>query len=605
MDNSSPCRRPGLRAVPALGAASVPCRVQTLRAQSARALLPALLVSLAALSAACGGGDSSSDAGASCTKSSQCAVGEGCDTTGHCVALPCGGCQPDQVCQDSGTCALAQGAKCPAAGCPKGYTCNKNNVCSLPCLRDRDCGDPSLVCNPNTGTCAQCVFDSQCTAVAGKPRCDPTSGNCVACLQPIDCSSGHFCEQATHLCQTGCKASSDCNLSAGERCDGATASAPGRCVQCTADADCSASPATPACDVAKGRCVGCAGDKYCNQANPRCDPVAQLCVQCLPVNNASGSDCGYPFVSGGPKDPHNAMTCDPTAKQCVPGCATDAQCGCPKDPGTGNPTNCARLHTGGHCDPTLKTMPGFTPPLDAEGGCVECTQNTHCKCKVKGVTTANTPECDANWPQLGLLNGARCVRNATTSYGECVEGCDSNADCPAGRLCGASGTQNAHKCVDCSCAAGTIVDNAWCNNPLDPNNPLAGGCGLTKEGYPLVCDSATLLCRLKRQSEVCDSSRECGDTKDPTVGQCVPGAKFCVKSSHGYLPNSPQLYCDPGKLHGRCGIACSDPDPNVNACTAGIPCPNGSACHQSTSLDTPPSGNASGQYCVSNNCKTP
>lgn len=587
MDNSSPCRRPALPSV------------------NSRALLPALLASvmLAALSAGCGGGDSASDAGASCTKASQCKVGEGCDATGHCVALPCGGCQPDQVCQDSGTCAQAQGARCPTAGCPKGYSCNKNGVCSLPCTLDRDCGDPSLVCNPNTGTCAQCVFDSQCTAASGKPRCDPTSGNCVACLQPIDCASGRFCEQTTHLCQTGCKQNSDCNLSAGERCDGATASAPGRCVQCTADTDCSSSPSTPACDVAKGRCVGCAGDKYCNAGNPRCDPVAQLCVQCLPANNASGSDCGYQFVNGGPKDPHNALTCDPTAKQCVPGCQTDAQCGCPVDPGTGKPTTCARLHTGGHCDPTLTTMPGFTPPLASEGGCVECTQNIHCKCKVKGVTTANTPECDANWPSLGALNGARCVRNTTTSYGECVEGCDTNADCPANKLCGAAGTANAHKCVECSCTAANAIDNSWCNDPIG-TNPI-GGCGQVTGGAYKVCDLQTLTCRLKRQNEVCDSSRECGDTTDKNLGQCVPGAQFCVKSSHAYLVNSPELFCDPGKLHGRCGIACDDPQTNSCNAGAGAACPSGSNCHTSTALDTPPSGVATGKYCVSNKCNTP
>jgi hypothetical protein len=216
------------------------------------------------------------------------------------------------------------------------------------------------------------------------------------------------------------------------------------------------------------------------------------------------------------------------------------------------------------------------------------------------------PECDANWPNLYSLNGARCVRNATTSYGECQQGCDTTADCPAGKLCGPPNTAVAHTCVECSCAAGTIsADGTWCNNPLDPNNPLNGGCGQVTGGVYKVCDVATLTCRLKRQNETCDSSRECGDTKDPTVGQCVPGAQFCVKSSHAYLVNSPELFCDPGKLHGKCGIACDDAQANTCNSGAGIPCPSGSNCHTATALDTPPSGVATGKYCVSSNCKTP
>lgn len=584
MDTPSPCRRPGLRA--SLGALAL-----------ARAV-PALVLAFAALSAACGG--DTPDPGA-CTKSSQCPAGQGCQA-GHCAPLPCGGCQADQVCQDSGSCAQAQGAKCPTAGCPQGYTCNKNNVCSIPCTLDRDCGDPSLKCNPNTGTCAQCVFDSQCTTIAGKPRCDPASGNCVACLQPIDCSSGHFCEQSTHLCQTGCKQNSDCNLSAGERCTGATASTPGKCVQCTADTDCGGSPSTPACDVPSGRCVGCAGDKYCNQSSPRCDPVAQLCVQCLPANNASGSDCGYQFVNGGPKDPHNALTCDPTSKSCVPGCETDAQCGCPIDPGTGKPTNCARLHSGGHCDPTLTSMPGVAGP--SEGGCVECKLNIDCKCKVKGAT-ASTPGCDATWPQLGALSGARCLRNATTSYGECKEGCDTNADCPANMLCGPAGSANAHKCVECSCNSGNLSpDGTWCNDPVG-SNPIGGCAQISATAYK-VCDAATLTCRLKREAEQCDSSKECGDTRDPTVGQCVPGAQFCVKNAHAYTPvGAPELYCDPGKVHGRCGIACDDAQTNSCNQGAGTACPNNTNCKTATAVDTPPGGLNVGKYCVSNKCNTP
>src|SRR5471032_386570 len=65
------------------------------------------------------------DGGVLCTKSSMCAAGEGC-IGNLCVALPCGGCDSDQVCSPSNSCVPAQGATCPTVGgCPQGYICNK------------------------------------------------------------------------------------------------------------------------------------------------------------------------------------------------------------------------------------------------------------------------------------------------------------------------------------------------------------------------------------------------------------------------------------------------------------------------------------------------
>ena len=581
--------------------------------QSAASLLcpVACALALSALLAACGSGDTGGpDAGASCTKSSQCHVGEGC-IGGHCTPLPCGGCQPDEVCQDSGSCAPAQGAKCPSLGCPAGFKCNKNGVCSKPCILNADCNDSRLVCNSATGTCAQCLFDTECTTVAGKPRCDSSSGNCVACLQPIDCTtalgSGHYCDQATHTCGAGCKDNSDCNLSASERCEGATATAPGKCVQCTKAkeaTDCASS--APACD-ANGRCVICSEDKYCGGGTPRCDLITQTCVACLPSHNATGEDCGYAFTQGQPLDPHDALTCDPVAKKCVNGCAGDTQCGCPIDPGTHLPTNCSRRHTGLHCDPALTSMPGVAGVT--LGGCIECTANVHCKCKVKGVTTENTPECDAAWPSLGLLNGARCLKAASSGWGECQEGCDTNSDCPSGKLCSLTGV-TAHTCVECSCAPGTTsADGTWCNDPIG-TNPI-GGCPQVGPSSYKICDAKTFACRLKRQNEVCDASVECGDTtKDnptnPWFGQCIPGARFCVKSAHPYFPvGAPDTFCDAGKTHGRCGIACDDAQANTCNAGAGYTCPSGSSCETANAIDPSPSGQTVGKFCVSNNCKTP
>ena len=571
----------------------------------------ACALAVSALLAACGSGDTGGpDAGASCTKSSQCGVGEGC-IGGHCTQLPCGGCQPDELCQDSGSCTPAQGARCPTAGCPAGFKCNKAGVCSKPCLLDGDCGDPKLVCNSATGTCAQCIFDSQCTKVAGKPRCDSSSGNCVACLQPLDCTSalgsGHFCDQTTHACGVGCRDTGDCDPHNSERCDGATASAPGKCVQCTAatEAQDCAGGVAPACD-ATGKCVICTADKYCGSEYPRCDTTTQTCVECVPAHNATGEDCGTNAV----RDPHDEKTCDPAAKACVDGCASDAQCGCPIDPGTHLMTDCSLRHSGLHCDPALTTMPGVGGGTlhGTLGGCVECVANVDCHCKVKG-STGSTAGCDADWPSLGALNGARCVKDTTTGWGACQAGCDANADCPSGKLCSLSG-QTAHTCVECSCAGGVSADGTWCDDPIGKD--LIGGCPQSGPSSYKVCDAKTLTCRLKRQNEECDASKECGDTtKDPSdpthpwYGQCIPGAQFCIKSAHSYALPPVDKFCDPGKNHGRCGIGCDDVQANTCDSGAGTPCPSGSFCGNANAIDKQPSETAVGKYCTSNLCNTP
>jgi len=554
-----------------------------------------------------------------CTRSSQCPAGQGC-IGNICTLLPCGGCDTDSVCSSvSNTCVPAQGATCPTiGGCPQGYICNSNNVCSAPCTIDSDCGS-GLVCNSNTQSCAQCIFDSNCTSIAGKPRCEQVSGTCVACLNPIDCTStvgsGHFCDNGTHSCQVGCESNSDCNLSNGERCNGATAGHPGMCIQCTAateGADCNVN--APACD-ATGHCVICTADRYCGPATPRCDMTTQTCVQCLPANDRSGADCGYSFASGGTKDPHDENVCDPTAKSCKSGCIDDVNCGCPIDPSTHQQTSCARKFVQEHCDVAKTTSADVTGP--SRGACVECIVNSHCFCKIKGNQNGADPSTGlscAMYAGAGSYNGARCITDT------CTPGCDNDADCPSNKLCSTSGP-TAHTCVECSCAHSTIQDGqgacnantttcGWCADPMVSGQ--LGGCGeasdLSDGGFSgsapsKVCDVKTLTCRLKRQDEQCVTSSECGDTLDPSVGQCIPGARFCVKYAHAYAVNSPNQYCDPSRVGGRCGIACNDSQDNQ--CSSGVACPNGSSCKQATATSQPPGGGAlTGEYCTANTCTT-
>ena len=505
----------------------------------------AAVASLALLLSACGGGGQPGsvlpDGGTACTKNSQCPSGQGC-VSGGCQALPCGGCQPDEACADTGQCVAAQGAGCPQAGCPTGYSCT-GSFCAKPCTLDADCPSKS-VCNSSLGKCAQCTFDTQCAGVTGKPRCDGSSGTCVACTQPIDCPHGNFCDTTAHTCTPGCKVTGDCNVAIGEKCD-TTAGTPGRCIQCAVDNDCKntdgTSTLTPACDPT-GHCVACTADKYCPLGTPRCETTSKTCVQCLASNNATGTDCGV-IAGATTRDAHDARTCNAATHSCVDGCQFDTQCGCPRD-ASGNETNCGRYphssclkdsdcnkvgttgntcvganattvgvcKNGGasvvigaeHCDPALTKNGDNAASL---GACAECVKdpdpadpNKQCRYRVLGATGATN-----YGGSFAALNGSRCVNDV------CVEGCDSNTDCPASKICHLSSNvndPNRNKCVSCSCDGATLTDLAWCNDGANCPNDSGG---------PRVCDSATLSCRHKRFNETCSHTNECGDTHDPAV----------------------------------------------------------------------------------------
>jgi hypothetical protein len=581
------------------------------------------LLAASLLATACGDGDPPAPAPQACSTALPCPLGQTC-VGGTCQSDPCGGlCAADQLCTDAGACAAAQGASCQAGLCPTGFQCTAQNLCAKSCQRDAQCG-AGLVCNASY--CVECFPDDTkavaCNGVAAstKPWC--SGGRCVQCRPNTrDCPSGGFCNPASSSCVPGCRTSDDCNVGGGEHCEGATASAPGRCVQCSVSPTVTASdpgcpfnipgvPDLPACNP-DGVCVKCRADRFCPVATPHCNVAsaasaasAFTCVSCLPANDATGLDCGrLATATSTAKDPHTGKTCDPGSFTCTTGCRSDAQCGCTADPATGKPIACPRRFLQEKCDPALRSMIVDGTSTSSIGGCVECTANVDCRCKVQGASATTTPSC-AGWPGLGGLNGARCTKDGN-GYGACTEGCDADADCPSGLTCSLSGA-NAHKCVQCKCPVGAT--GAFCDNPAAPG--VVGGCGLSggATGVQLVCDTATLLCRLKRQGEPCSASAECGDQGDPTIGACLKGAHFCVKNAHGYT-NPQELYCDPGKATGRCGTACVDNDPAVNSCNGASPparCPSGSLCKTATSIDQPPGGLATtGKYCVPDLCTTP
>ena len=149
-----------------------------------------------------------------------------------------------------------------------------------------DCGGTKPVCETTAtdvkfGQCVQCTDNTKCAG--GSPICDKgtTAANdtCRGCASDVDCPGMH--------CATG---ASDPNK--------------GKCVQCTADPECTA-PAV--CNTATDTCVGCLSDAQCSNPKPVCG-TGSTCRACAGSADCASNPKGHACAASG---------------ACVP-CAKDA-----------------------------------------------------------------------------------------------------------------------------------------------------------------------------------------------------------------------------------------------------------------------------------------
>lgn len=65
--------------------------------------------------------------------------------------------------------------------------------CSSPCP------DSTPQCNPNDGSCVECLVDDHCAGE--KTNCHPTELRCVECLNDGDCEDGDVCDLGSFKCE--------------------------------------------------------------------------------------------------------------------------------------------------------------------------------------------------------------------------------------------------------------------------------------------------------------------------------------------------------------------------------------------------------------------
>ena len=215
-----------------------------------------------------------------------------------------------------------------------------------------------------------------------------------------------------------------------------TVSTSAHAVVCSSDAQCAATPQTPACNTVKGVCEECTATnvtRCSGSRTPVCLPQYGICG-CTDDSNCgggtSGQICTHPTGSALDSPPY-----------CTAGCVNDGAAGrngCAAGQTCTTAGQCEQI-----CDLNDPMCPAETPRntcalLSSSGAirCVECQNNTQCAGK-RGATVCDTTtntcvQCNGNADCAAASNGHIC-RPGASPLRSC--GCNSNNDCPAGRTC--------------------------------------------------------------------------------------------------------------------------------------------------------------------------
>ncbi len=292
------------------------------------------------------------------------------------------------------------------------------------CAANADCLDG--YCDATTHTCVTATSCASGVACPAGYACDSRSVCVPGCASSAQCPSGQYCSSSS-ACTPGCGADADCaRLSSLLGCNTANH----QCAPsggCTSNAQCAATPATPAC--LSGTCQAtanqcqfdyqCAGGTQCVDGQCVSGCSATSATNCATGEVCVNSFCQYP-LSG---------TCNAscsTGTLCVQGvclavCNSDLTCG------TG--LMCA----GGVCRVDTRPHPSCTRDGECNAGSV-C-YNGACRrvCPTPG--TGTDGGCMSVDVAFDVCTTAPTGQRLCASSSEATPMCARSADCSAGLAC--------------------------------------------------------------------------------------------------------------------------------------------------------------------------
>jgi Cys-rich repeat protein len=387
-------------------------------------------------------------------------------------------------------------------------------------------------CSPKGG----CKSDKDCPATA-QSHCELSSGKCVACVVDTHCKSNQICDNKTYTCTLkpgSCLSDINCTDKSRPYCVNSA------CVACRTDSECQRlySCLNGACQL-----TGCNSDADCaaDPTNKRCAPNKK-CVLCT-----ADAHCGA------------GQFCDMTSYTCAkkPACTTNADCKAPVP----------------YCDATSKA-------------CVACTTNSQCKKdpNAAGLAVCSKGQC------LGCQADKDCNLGFLCKAGTCIEGCNSNRDCPrTASICSSA----LKKCVECAqnsdCSSGSCDQaKGVCNYKCTQKDRTDSGC-YQRDPNKRYCDGVTstcVACIPRKYSPSYAYDIGCNTTNP----RCVPGTRKCVKClqdsdcpvSSGALKavcDTTTNTCSECKTSSDCrrGLVCSK-GTCTSGCLADADCPRGKVC---------------------------
>ncbi len=470
----------------------------------------------------------------------------------------------DATCPDGSSCGCPGAGSCVTPSCVDEYVDPEGlEVTSDPGVLPPDPGIPEG-CGSGLTSCA-----GECVDTVTDPRfcggCnDPCPNGMVCadsqCVDPTDCRAGSttcegftYCDDATGECLRGCAVDEQCGSD--ETCDAATH-------------ECICKPELVRCPPEIGDCVDTNTDlAYCGDCKTSC-PRNNVCSEGLCVDLG---DCRFNGIGC-----TGFSYCDESSGECVRGCLLDEQCGAANEVCDTEINDCVCDGGFQRCPPVAGDCVDTQTDLTYCGDCdTSCTRGEVCQ---DGVCF--NPDCNTNG--IGCSGFTYCDQDT----GECLPGCDSNAQCTnANQRCNVS----THTCV---CKSGFTRCGLQCvDTKTDPTH--CGNCTTTCASGEVCQDSVCFNPDCNTNGIGCSGFTYC----DETTGECLPGCGSdaqCTSANERCNVSTHTCVCKSGFT--RCGLQCVDTKTDPQYCgNCNTTCTSGEVCQDSVCFN--PDCNTNGIGC--------